>query len=501
MKKVIARLKVKEIIIHPFAFAVFPILSLYAKNMGSGFLREVVGIVAGVLVFVALLWLLAGLFVRNRDKSAIIVSALCVLFFSYGHAISAFRDILERMQLLEKAEFLVEGKPALLVWLAIWGVLFVAVSCFSVRPKSDLRPVSKFLNIVALTLVVMVGVNLAIGGANMYLIPRFRANAKPSAGADQFNDSPPAIVAPADESQNDFDLVEFKDSWQQDISVENTDVASGSLPDMYYIILDAYARTDILEEIYQFDNSEILSYLAEKGFYVADGSVTNYPQTSLSVASSFNFIYLDDLADQMGTETDNRQPLHTMIKYNRVFQYLRNHGYTILALSSGYGATDITNADIYMAPPRWWNLSEFQEALIMLTPLSVFRKSFFDVRRDRVLYAFDHVADATQVDGPTFVFVHIIVPHWPFIFDADGRPIDPPNGIGMRADYEYDEFIAGYRDQLAFVNKSLQTAIDEILVQSSDPPIIIVQADHGPDAKLDFGWKIENTYLPERMSI
>jgi len=71
----------------------------------------------------------------------------------------------------------------------------------------------------------------------------------------------------------------------------------------------------------------------------------------------------------------------------------------------------------------------------------------------------------------------------------------------MRTDYEYDEFIEGYRNQLAFVNKRLQIAIDEILLQSSHPPIIIVQADHGPDARLDFGWKIQNTYLPERMSI
>ncbi|MCK4472467.1 MAG: sulfatase-like hydrolase/transferase, partial [Anaerolineae bacterium] len=272
--------------------------------------------------------------------------------------------------------------------------------------------------------------------------------------------------------------------------------------DIYYIIVDAYARADILEEVYHFDNSEFLSYLAEKGFYVADKSVTNYPQTSLSLASSLNFMYLDGLAGQMGTETDNRQPLHVMIKNNKVFQYLRNHGYTFLAFSSGYGATEITNADIYMEPPKQWDISEFQEALITLTPLSVFRKTFFDARRDRVTYAFDHIADATQVDGPTFAFVHVQVPHWPFIFDADGRPVEPHNGIGMRGDYEYDEFIEGYKNQLIFVNRRLQNAIDEILPRASDLPIIIIQSDHGPDAKLDYGgWRIEKTYLPERMSI
>ena len=500
MQERFAKLGVKDAIIHPFAFAMFPVLSLYAKNMGEGFLREAVSIALALVVCAVLLWLLVGLLVKNKNKSSILVSVFCVLFFSYGHAISAFRAILEQMDVLDEARFLVEGRPALLAWLAIWVVIFAAVSYFTVRLKNDLRPVTSFLNIVALALVVIVGTNIAIGGGNMYLMPRFRANAKPSADADQFSDSPPATVAPADEGRDDFDLAEFKNSWQQDIP--SGDVASSSLPDIYYIIVDAYARADILEEIYQFNNSEFLSYLTEKGFYIADKSVSNYPQSQLSLASSLNFMYLDGLAAQMGAESDNRQPLQVMIKNNKTFHFLRRYGYSILAFSSGYEATEITDADIYMAPPEQWDISEFQEALVMLTPLSVFQETFFDVRRNRVTYAFDHVAEATQVDGPVFVFVHIIVPHWPFIFDADGRPIEPRNGIGMRADYEYDEFIAGYRGQLAFVNEGLKTAIDEILAQSSDPPIIIVHADHGPDAKLDYGgWNIEKSYLPERMSI
>ncbi len=402
------------------------------------------------------------------------------------------------MNVLDEAEFLVEGKPALLVWLAIWGILFVAVSYFTVKLKTDLRSMTKFLNIVALALVLMVGANIVIGGASMYLMPRRGANAEPGANTAQSSDSSPTATG----DQDVFDLAEFEDSWQQDIALESTGIVSGSLPDIYYIIVDAYARADMLEEIYQFDNSDFLSYLTGKGFYIADRSVANYPQTSLSLASSLNFMYLDGLAAQMGAESDNRQPLQVMIKNNRTFRSLREYGYSIFAFSSGYRSTEITDADIYMAPPEKWDITEFQEALITLTPLYIFRETFFDVRRNRVTYAFDHVADATQVAGPVFVFVHIQVPHWPFIFDVDGRPIDPPNGIGMRGDYKYDEFIAGYRDQLACLNKMLRVAIDEILAQSSDPPIIILQADHGPDAKLDYGgWNIEKSYVPERMSI
>jgi len=428
------------------------------------------------------------------EKSAILVSAFCVLFFSYGHAISALGLVLERMDILDKAEFIVEDQSSLLVWLAVWGIIFVAVSCFTLKLKTDLRPMTKFLNVVALTLLVMVGANITVGAANMYLMPRLHLGAQSRVDAD--NPSGDTVDGEG------FDLAEFQNSWQQDISPESTDPVSGSLPDIYYIIVDAYARADILKEIYQFDNFEFLSYLAEKGFYVADESRANYPQTQLSLASSLNFMYLDGLAARMGDQSDNRQPLQVMIKNNKTFRFLRNHGYSIFAFSSGYGATEITDADIYMSPPEQWDISEFQEALIMLTPLSILKETRFDVRRSRITYAVAHVADATQVDGPVFVFAHLQAPHWPFIFDADGKPIDPPRGIGMRADYEYDEFIAGYRDQLIGVNGMLRTTIDEILAQSSDPPIIIIQADHGPDARLDYGgWDIEKSYLPERMSI
>jgi len=361
--------------------------------------------------------------------------------------------------------------------------------------------VTKLLNVIALTLLLVVGATFVYRATTMFMLPRLQIS-KARAGRNSQPNSAPANPGQGTESEHDVErAAEFGRSWQPELSLEIEDVETDSLPDVYYIVVDAYARADILEEIYRFDNSDFLSYLADQGFYVADKSVSNYPQTALSLASSLNFSYLDGLASQMGTETDNRQPLQVMIKNSRVFRFFDGLGYTMLACKSGYGFTEITDADVYMKPPTQWSLSEFQEALVTLTPLSIFRKTWFDFRRDRITYALDHVADAAGRDEPTFTFVHVLVPHWPFIFDAHGRPVQPPKGIGMRTDYEYDQFIEGYQSQLAFVNKKVRSAIDEILSRSSTPPIIIIQADHGPDARLDLGWDIEGTYLPERMSI
>lgn len=71
-------------------------------------------------------------------------------------------------------------------------------------------------------------------------------------------------------------------------------------PDIYLIILDGYGREDILRDLYGFDNSEFASFLRDSGFYVADRSSPNYPQTELSISSSMNLNYLDGFVDGFG---------------------------------------------------------------------------------------------------------------------------------------------------------------------------------------------------------
>lgn len=499
----------KNVIVYPFVFAVFPILSLYVENMGQGFLREALLMAASVLVCALLFWLAVGLLVKDRNQSAIIVSAFFVLLFSYGHVVSAFTVVVERLDLLGKTRYLLDRSLCDHCSVLVWACVLVAVVGVVVRIKSNLRSVTKFLNVVALALALMVAGSFSVRGISLYL-PLVRAEFGPDlvpgdSGRPKTDLSFRVFLpflsrnSPEKDTEDERLVREFIASWQDDVS--GGEGLSGSSPDIYYIIVDAYARADILEEIYALDNSEFVSYLTEKGFYVADESIANYAQSALSFSSSLNFTYLDALVEQIGAETSNRQPLQVMIEKSRVFRYFRDRGYTFVVFSSGYGPTDITDADMYMEPPQGWKLSEFQEAVIMLTPLSAFPELRSDPRRNRIVYAFNRVPDATEVDGPVFVFAHITAPHFPFIFDAEGNPVQPPRGIGNREDYEYDEYIEGYRNQLLYVTKMLRMVVDEILSRSTEPPIIILQSDHGPCAQLAPGWNVEETYLAERMSI
>ena len=66
-------------------------------------------------------------------------------------------------------------------------------------------------------------------------------------------------------------------------------------PDIYFIVLDGYARADVLSSLYNFDNSGFINFLTDKGFYVAKNSRSNYHRTQLSLASAINSEYLDYL--------------------------------------------------------------------------------------------------------------------------------------------------------------------------------------------------------------
>ena len=57
-------------------------------------------------------------------------------------------------------------------------------------------------------------------------------------------------------------------------------------PIIYYIILDGYARSEVMRELFDFDNTAFLERLERKGFFVARGSNANYCQTPLSRSSS-----------------------------------------------------------------------------------------------------------------------------------------------------------------------------------------------------------------------
>jgi hypothetical protein len=468
---------------HPILFALFPVLSLYVYNIGRLPFREVIGVTLVVLLCTVLLWSLLGALMGSWPKSAVIASVFLVLFFSYGHVTQALTALLYQGGLLEKAGVLVLiGTKGALAWLLLMVAVLGAMSCLMAKSSGNLRTVTKTLNVISCILILSVGLNWMISQAGDTR-RRQAGRAEPDAAAD---------------------IWESLQLDSQEVVASEAGPSPPSYPDIYYIVLDGFARSDILKEMYDLDNARDLAELAGRGFYVADESRSNYCQTALSLASSLNLMYLDDLIDQIGRESDSIAPLEMAIERNRLFAHLRSYGYRVWAFSTGHSPTEITSAGRYLSPP--WSPNSFHNELINTTPLTLLRKTQYDLHRERILYAFDHLADATQLDSPVFVFAHIIAPHPPFVFGAAGEPVQPDRQFTLFDGSDFllvstrEEYVRGYRDQLTFITARMHETVAEIMERSLEPPIIVLQADHGPGSMLDWD-SPQDSNLRERMAI
>jgi hypothetical protein len=63
-----------------------------------------------------------------------------------------------------------------------------------------------------------------------------------------------------------------------------------------------------------------------------------------------------------------------------------------------------------------------------------------------------------------------------------------------------EEYVRGYHDQAVFITQQIEQVIDRILTVSPDPPIIILQSDHGSGLGLNI-FSVEQSDIEERMSI
>lgn len=472
-------LRDKDIYFYPFAFGCFPLFSLYVNNADKLRVQEVVGVVLIVLVLTAVLIIILKQVVRQPHKAALLVSMFWLVFFSYEHVINAVGYILNAIGLFEKMHFLLRGNLADIFWLSLWGILLFLMIFSVLKYRKDLAFVGRLFNVL---------------GAGVL-------------GAVFLNWSLVNFRQPHDEIKN------YIRAWQQYVAAESlVEIApqSDRLPDIYYIIMDGLGRADVLEEYYQVDTEAFTSALEDMGFYIADASYANYHWTLFSIASSLNFMYLDDLAAAMGPDTLSLTPPEAMIENNRLFAQLKLQDYQIITFADGYAPIDITSGDVYFSPSRWM-LNAFQNEVFNTTPLpALFRalalRSPYDLHREHVLFALDHLADMSSHAGPKLVFAHIIAPHPPFVFDAQGAAVQPTanfsllDGSQFQESASRQEYIHGYREQTAYVLERLRLEVERILAQSERPVVMVIQADHGPGAYWDIR-SAENTDLHERMAI
>lgn len=460
----------RHMVLHPLLFAVAPIVTLIAHNSES---EPLLGVRAMVILALGTTLSLVFLqrFIPDKHRAAMVCSLFLLLFFSYGHVY--FGLVTQSTLGLFSGVGLVGNHLVLGI---TWTVLFIAGVWITIRVKIGLENLTKVMNLMAVATLLVPLVNLS--RYELQRIQHFTGNESFTA------------------------------------SFANHDLEEAVQPDIYYIILDGYGRADILEELYVFDNTNFIAYLENLGFIVVPQSRSNYILTSLSLASSLNMNYLQDLQTSPVHKGEEQQTLARMIRDSAVREFLELQGYRTVAFASGYRPTELRNADRFLDGTQR-NINPMEgllletsafaasQALASELELTVYFPGY-DSHRDRISYILDALPEVADLPGPKFIFVHLVIPHPPFIFDEEGGAVSPRYRYTLMDGDAFpgteDEYAQGYRAQLTFINDRMKDLISALLSRSQRPMVLILQGDHGPGMQLNYQ-SADDTNLEERLGI
>jgi len=407
---------------YPLLFGLYPAVALAAHNISQIDLSTAYrSFLFSALLAVSLLGL-SRLFMRSWMRAAFFTLLLLILFYSYGHLYSILKA--QKNSPLPP----VRHRYMMLIWLA----LAVLAGWICYRKAINYPLTTSALNILSIFLLII----------PLFQIGQYELKIRSQEAA--------ATVAPTSQGQQ-------------------------SRPDIYYIILDAHMRSDNIQAVYGFDNSAFIDALKQRGFTIPACTQSNYATTLLSLASSLNMNYLDKLG---GTTTEQ---VYALLSNNFVRNFLESQGYKVVAFETGYRWTQWENADVYYKyHPDAYMINPFESLFLQTTmirmPLDEMqageRSTGGLIQHNRIVYDLNILKQLpTSVQGPKFVFAHLVIPHPPFVYGPNGEFVSDPT-----AD---PENIPGYRNAVTYIDGEILQVVDRILADSKTPPVIVIQGDHG----------------------
>jgi len=90
----------RSIVVHPFLFAAFPVLFLFAHNLHLFHVRSILAPLVIVLCLVLFLWMALSVALKSREKAGLVISLFLLPFFSYESSYDAVRNSVARVDWL-----------------------------------------------------------------------------------------------------------------------------------------------------------------------------------------------------------------------------------------------------------------------------------------------------------------------------------------------------------------------------------------------------------------
>jgi hypothetical protein len=415
--------------LHPLLLAAFSVLSVYAGNLTEVLpvdLGGPLGPLGRSVLGAAVVLGACALVLRDWRRGAIVATAGVAAFAFFGRL---------------APELLGVGLPEGLQLVA-WAVLLVGAVVFALRAGGALPTATLTLNVFTL---ILVGLTLL-------------------------------TIVPYESSR-----VVAQGHATDDIG---TSIAATRVPDrdIYLIVLDRYGSEWSLAHRFGITDNDLPDWLADQGFQVLPGARANYRATDFSLSSTLSMEMLDEYSIDPGRDSNDRTAARSRLERPAVAAFLQDNGYTYYQLGSWYGPTQANAiADETLA---WEDSTEFEAVLRQSTVLPAVDRllgrttgegdEFRDASRARAQFQFRQLQRLASVPGRKFVFAHILLPHPPYVFDANGDPV-------LKATAEVQPEAELFSNQLRFTNAQVRATVSTLLAGPDETdPIVVIMGDEGP---------------------
>ncbi len=443
----------------PLLFAAFPILALWQTNFGLMDPIEVLRPLMEALIAAVILYFLFKLIIRHATQAGLASTLILILFFTYGQVYGLLRQMPTIGVQIAHHRILA----------ALWVLACLGGGFLILKFGSRLSGVTLFLNSTGAVLLILVGCQL---------------------GYSQYQQS--MATSPKEE-------VSGKSA---SVSNKQPEVDRSNLPDIYVILLDSYARSDVLLDSFNYDNQPFIQSLTKLGFVVPQCSMSNYAYTAFTMSSMFNMNYLDAFfpnLDPQGTGK-NFADFGNYILHSQVRQDLTASGYRTISFQSDYDWSEFKDADVFYKAEipqsvmvEIFSHSDFDDELNQTSlmkilvdeaevspglskELSKVDSSYnllitnlfklADKKYYRLMSALDRLESLPQVNGPKFTYLHIMALHEQYV-------------VGPNGEYQNTSLSSGYRNALIYLNRRMLQILPKLIQDSQVPPIIILMSDHG----------------------
>ena len=416
----------------PLGLGIYPVLNSYALNVSILRISNIWGALLIMALSALVIFLLTGMFIRkNSFQTAVASFPFLILFLNYG----SIYNILIKWDALRIYHF------NLLPVLIVFGIYLIHVIS-QIRIESHRK--------IWLVLISVVGFMLIF--SLLTIIPA------------------------------EFRKYKQEQENKQRSESLNQDTSKTEYPDIYWLIFDEFAGFDSIRDYFNYSEvDEFVSNLESIGFDVIEGSHSSTQHTLQEIATRLNYSIVNPDLDRVS--------YYELISNNKVMEILKDYGYTTVILdeprsfSFGFpGKTKIT-ADIHLdevigtEPVKMISLTNsFPMMVIKRTMLSPWTAAYeLDdeeiTRHQKAIYYVAYELGKLDTKSPKFVYTHLMFPHEPIIFAADGTLLD------LEQLQNWDNYLGQYKFSISIIETTLKNILSN--TDANNPPIIILQSDHG----------------------